>query len=243
LLFKKWRSQENDAVEWFEAEWGTSSYSSWFVGFSPAGLPNSNNSLESFNNLLKKLVTKRQRLSLSSFISNVRKELVYRSEQCSGSTFPQFPLLNRSRWVKAQLWCSQTRKLLVDASHNVTFTPTSSFLQGKGQPISKSAIRNGLTEFQKSSMPLQQETFNCFLKRTQSFWTVAPHSVNPQEELKPFSFTCECPSFLKYATCKHSLGVAILKNVVSVLHSYKCNNLSQAKQRGRPKKAGNCYER
>jgi hypothetical protein len=53
LLNKKWRNREKVAVDWFLKEWGTESFRCWFSGYTPAGLPNTNNALERFNRALK----------------------------------------------------------------------------------------------------------------------------------------------------------------------------------------------
>ena len=62
LLAAKWRSREGDAVKWFLKEWCSEQYGTWYSGFTHAGLPNTNNSVERFNSALKRYVTKRRRL-------------------------------------------------------------------------------------------------------------------------------------------------------------------------------------
>jgi hypothetical protein len=79
------------------------------------------------------------------------------------------------------------------------------------------------------------------LNRITSFWRLEKlQSVGPH----PASFfSCSCPWYLSYAWCKHCVGLAIKRNLVSVPDMWKCNSIEQAKQKGRPKGAGHCLQK
>ena len=46
LLDKKWRAREKGVMDWFLREKATEAYCTWFSGFTPEGLPNTNNAVE-----------------------------------------------------------------------------------------------------------------------------------------------------------------------------------------------------
>jgi len=57
LFQRKWQSVEPMATRWFMTEWGADGYNHWFSGYTQSGLPNTDNSLERFNQDLKRYVT------------------------------------------------------------------------------------------------------------------------------------------------------------------------------------------
>ena len=75
LLQRKWQNRERVAVTWFMAEWGDRKYSSWFSGFTPPGIPNTNVHVERFNRSVKKYVTKKQRLFQTDLQTTKRIDL------------------------------------------------------------------------------------------------------------------------------------------------------------------------
>ena len=235
LLDKKWRSREKAAMDWFLEEWGTELYRCWFSGFTPAGLPNTNNAVERFNRALKTYVTSHQRLSFSKLITKFKRELVYQSLLSKSSDFPAVPLLNRQAWGKAQLWYKFNKTNILECRNNMFFVPTLSLRKKLKQTNSLS--RKNLTEafhsYDCSASPLPNENFDKYLKRRRSFWKI--QKTEPSSTA-PGSFSCNCPKYLQKATCKHSLGLSIGYNFVVVPPNWKCNSIEALKQRGRPRK-------
>jgi hypothetical protein len=241
LLFRKWRSREKDAVDWFSSEWCTKSYGTWFSGFTSAGLPNTNNSLERFNRSLKLYVTSHQRLSFSKLLTKFKKELVYQSLTSKSSDFPKEPILDRQAWGKAQLWAKSITKanILKARTNNLYFVPTAALFKNL-KAADKGGVKFIRHEFEKgydaSTEPLEGENFDKYMKRRRGFWKLQKVTANN-------SFACNCPCYLHKATCKHSLGMCILHHLVTIPAHWKCNSIEQLKRRGRPGKFKNCLAR
>ena len=71
-LAAKWRSREGDAVKWFLKEWCSEQYGTWYSGFTRAGLPNTNNSVERFNSAFKTLRHKETKAFPEQVASSLR---------------------------------------------------------------------------------------------------------------------------------------------------------------------------
>ena len=239
LLDRKWRAREKDAMNWFLKEWATEAYRAWFSGFTPPGLPNTNNAVERFNRSIKVYVTSHQRLSFSKLITKFRKELTYRSLSSHSSDFWNRPQLNRRSWCAAQLWAKQNKANFLEAKNdNLFFCPSSELLHKleiRGG-VSKPAIRKAFSDFDKSLFCLDGENFDSYISRRRMFWKL-------QKQPNSRTFTCNCPSYLHTATCKHSLGMSILHQFVSIPPKWKCNTIEQMRKRGRPKSVQNCLEK
>jgi hypothetical protein len=204
-----------------------------------AGMPNTNNSLERFNNSLKKYVTKRQRLSLSRLLHKASKELSYQSRRnASKKDVPTVPVLQRKDWAKAQVWSKENKSFLLQVrAPGMFFAPSTELLEATSR--SKPRIQAAFKLYDTNPLP-QNENFDAYIKRQGSFWKL-------QQLHSPFSevtmFSCNCPWFLQYRWCKHSLGLAISRVLVQVPPEWKVNSLEQAKKRGRPTKANGCYSK
>jgi hypothetical protein len=102
--------------------------------------------------------------------------------------------------------------------------------------VSKPAIRKAFSDFDKSLFCLDGENFDSYISRRRMFWKL-------QKQPNSRTFTCNCPSYLHTATCKHSLGMSILHQFVSIPPKWKCNTIEQMRKRGRPKSVQNCLEK
>ena len=114
------------------AEWGTPVYRTWYSGFTPAGLPNTKNSLEQFNRSIKEYVTAHQRLSFSKLITKLKfkKELFYHSVMSKKADFPDEATIAKKEWDKAQLWAKEFKALFLKArNNNFFFAPAAILVQ------------------------------------------------------------------------------------------------------------------
>ena len=241
LLDKKWRAREKAVMDWFVREWATEAYCAWFSGFTPAGLPNTNNAVERFNRFIKQYVTSHQRLSFSKLITKFRKELIYRSLTSSSCDFSAQPKQNRKSWGFAQLWAKEMKANLLQAKrNNLFFSPSSTLLQELKQKggATKQKIRECFKVYDSALLALPGENFDNFVHRRRMFKKIQQVTQHGQE-----TFTCNCKTYLHSATCKHSLGMCILHNLVTVPPQWKCNSLEQLKKRGRPKSVKNCLQK
>jgi hypothetical protein len=239
LLKLKWQSREKDAVLWFFSQWGSGNYRNWFSGFTTAGLPNTNNSLERFNGALKKYLTRKQRYSLSRLLVACQDELSYQSILSRKVDFATIPVLDRPRWIEAQIWAKNLQgKFLATKkpAEGCFFVPSSACLKLLTD-VTLNSIRGAYDLYRSSVSPLEGEKFNSFVSRRQSFWKLQPVHT----PISPFGFySCNCPSYLQYATCKHALGLGILNNKFLVPPGWKGNMLEDKGKRGRPRKVKHC---
>ena len=78
------------------------------------------------------------------------------------------------------------------------------------------------------------------VSRRQAFWKLTP----VQRTIFTFGvYRCNCPYYLQYATCKHSLGLGLLHKHFAVPPQWKGNSLEERGKRGRPRKIGHCLTR
>ena len=127
-------------MDWFLEEWRTELYRCWFSGFTPAGLPNTNNAIERFNRALKTHEHyQSSNIVISKLITKFNRELVYQSLLSKSSDFPAVPLLNRQAWGKAQLWYKFNKTNILECRNNMFFVPTLSSKETKTNkfPLSK----------------------------------------------------------------------------------------------------------
>jgi hypothetical protein len=224
------------------AEWAGEKYRNWFSGFTSAGLPNTNNSLERFNGALKKYLTRKQRFSLSCLLVACQNELNYHSIMARKGNFATFPTLGRQAWVAAQIWAKALQGKVLSTKKPAAgcfFVPSSTCLSHLTD-VSLGGIRGAYENYRSSAVPLKNEKLNSFVTRRQSFWKLQP----VQTPVFTFGvYSCNCPSYLQYATCKHSLGLGVIENQFSVPPAWKGNTLEDKRKRGRPSKVGHCLAR
>ena len=102
----------------------------------------------------------------------------------------------------------------------------------------KQKIRECFSVYNSALLALPGENFDNFVHRRRMFKKIQQVTQHGQE-----TFTCNCKTYLHSATCKHSLGMCILHNLVTVPPQWKCNSLEQLKKRGRPKSVKNCLQK
>ena len=228
-------------MHWFFQHWGAERCRNWFSGFTSPGLPNTNNSLESRNKLLKLFVTNHERFSIGVFMCKLQKELKSLSLEATRNEFPLTPPNCRKIWIAAQHWLINVHvtfhkgRCILSGRGGKHFVPSSVFLQNTR--TSKQLIE-GLKQFQKSAIPFVGEGFDDFIDRVVSFYVL--------EEIAPYGHThysCTCPQYQKYASCKHALGTSIHFGKVTVPEVWNSTKLADKSKVGRPKKVKNCLEK
>ena len=85
----------------------------------------------------------------------------------------------------------------------------------------------------------QYENFDKYVWRTSLVYTLKLVQTPKNDQNL---FTCTCPEYWKYATCKHSLGLLILKGKACVPQNYVGDSLKQLKKKGRPRNVKNFME-
>lgn len=110
-------------------------------------------------------------------------------------------------------------------------------------PIASSKVlRDGVYWFRKSNVVEKDEKFDSYVERATSFYCLQLLPVENQISSETF-YSCTCPHYWKYATCKHSLGFSVWKGCTQIPGKWKVNSIEQVRKRGRPALVGNCLEK
>ena len=243
LLAAKWRSREGDAVKWFLKEWCSEQYGTWYSGFTRAGLPNTNNSVERFNSALKRYVTKRRRLSLNKLLPACEDELMYHSIESGKRAFYSQPHFDRPKWIEAQIWATSIRGMVIETkapAKGCFFVPSTTYLESLNSLPTVQVLRDASNNYRQTAEPLHGENFGAFVQRRRSFWKLV---TNTSPVLPEDCFTCNCPPYLQYATCKHALGLGLHYKKLVAPPQWKGNKVEDLKRKGRPKKVGYCLSK
>ena len=102
----------------------------------------------------------------------------------------------------------------------------------------KQNIRIAFQSYDCSLLALDGENFDKFICRRRMF-----RKLQKVREETVQTFTCDCKTNLHTVTCKHSLGMCILHDLITVPPEWKCNSIEQLKKRGRPKAVRNCLQK
>jgi hypothetical protein len=241
LLEEKYKRKEPEVVDWFFQYWGSERCRNWFAAFTAPGLPNTNNSLESRNKLLKLFVTNHERFSIGVYMQKLRKELKSLSLEATRNEFPLTPENSRKIWVAAQHWLIEIKvpfhksRCILSGKSGKHFVPASSNLKTTN---SSKELFERLRQFHKSALPLAGEVFDEYFLRVASFYVL--EGIEPNGHTH---FSCTCTNYQKYASCKHALGASIHFGKVAVPDVWNSTKLTDKSKAGRPKLVKNCLEK
>ena len=221
LLAAKWRSREGDAVKWFLKEWCSEQYGTWYSGFTRAGLPNTNNSVERFNSALKRYVTKRRRLSLNKLLPACEDELVYHSIESGKRAFYCQPHFDRPKWIEAQIWANCIRGMAIETkapAKGCFFVPSTTYLESLNSLPTVQVLRDAFNNYRQSAEPLHGENFGAFVQRCRSFWKLVTNTspVFPED-----CFTCNCPPICSMQPVNMPLDLAFTTRSLLPLHNWR----------------------
>lgn len=219
LFISKYHTRERRFVEYLNDMWFTT-HNTWYEGASDR-LPSTNNGLESFNNVIKKEETLRERMPIGQFANQC---LISASRWSKQYAFDKMivmsPTLDTGDWTSAYQWGTSSKEVRSQRSGDLTeyFCPS-------GGKVSLSAA--DVRRAKKRSW----RNFDEFKKAAFAVWIVSMKDDNWRDA------RCSCPHFLKNYKCKHTLGMAIRLQLVHAPPEAKQIPLGQKRKRGRPKKA------
>jgi hypothetical protein len=226
---------------WFLPFWCSEIKRNWFVSFTPPGLPNTNNTVESRNKITKKFVTKKERASIGRLMHKLKKELAFLSLLSKRSPFELTPTSSRKVFAAAQVWISTMTipgmkdNCILKGRGGLIYVPSSNFLT---QCQSQKHLFEQLKNFHSSSLPAKGEAFEVFIQRVTSFYVLK--SINPNGIIH---FSCSCYVYNQYASCKHSLGCSIHFRKLLIPPGWDVEKSSDKSKPGRPKKAKHCLQK
>ena len=212
LFFQKWRRRDRPAVEWFQTYWGSARFNAGATG---DGLPVASSVIERDNRGIKDYITCHKRLAMGNFLGAAVEELQFISEETVDWPFEYKVVNGKQRRGKAQLWAkSGVKKYLreSDKKKGTWYAPSTSFMSTHPSPSAK-LIKDSIYAFAQADNVYTGETFDSYIERATSFYVLSPVQSPLNED---FFFACTCPEYKKNATCKHSLGMSIVKSFVTV---------------------------
>lgn len=223
LFEKKWIRKEKPFVEYFLQNW-VKKNNDWFEGVRHF-TPSTNNSLESFNDKLKRDFDFRGRPSFNQFKVKVFQIMhllscEYRDEVKS---FKLEPKIDHAMWTKGMEWALSDANSIEgeDGEHVIYYIP--------GDAVDK-IDDSDVEEYLRGS------TFDELVNRMFSVLKICVYNKT--------QITCTCCNFFKLYMCKHALGMGIRLKIYTPPDAINAvlNNIAKNK-RGRPKKARSALER
>lgn len=221
-FIQKWAQHEKNFCAYFEKVW-LREHTNWYEGVSHF-TPSTNNALESFNSLIKKCYTLRERHPLSRFkivLHEMVKDLSLEYKMAK-RTVAQRSTITIDLWREAVLWAkSHTLPIseIIDANNTLYFSPASHCTEFNELYVEKvlNADWNSFDEFKEIAF---------------SMWCI---KINNNDWIK--NSTCTCPKFFKEYKCKHVLGIALRLKLVRAPPDANPDRIIAKPKRGRKPKA------
>lgn len=219
----KWRSVSVDLVNYFNDEWLTMNRN-WYEGYAHK-TPSQNNGLESYNNVIKREQTLRERLDLSQFrvvLFNMIRQ--WSDEYISDLNQINFgnPKISLCAWTDGYNF----------ARSNVKISST----RNNGKVVYTIAS----TSDSVSDKNVRWKTFDEF--KQIEFAVVHTEFDYPVTAENWLSGECDCSKFFKEYLCGHLIGIVLRLKIISAPVEAKTIPIGQKRKRGRPAKARSALE-
>lgn len=203
LFCKKWQAEEPEFVAYFQKVW-LGRHCNWFEG-SADYTPSTNNALESFNNRIKREITKRKRLPFGQFMEKMTELLNNESLDYKYNLRKKIalePSISPKDFKKAFEYASnieQSIESLVDVETHYTAVLRSQKLtvKSKGFEEINTASWDSFDDYVQNGFDKFYEIILCKQK----------------DEFKTKS-KCTCIVFQKHYQCKHILALALHQDVL-----------------------------
>jgi hypothetical protein len=234
LLQKKWQGREPEVIAWFQEEWCNDIRKFWHAGATAPGLPKTNNPNESYNNILKKFCTKKERVGMGQLLRIMRTEIKYQSVEAERTPFNYLPENNRGIWIRSQITAKGVKNWILKGSDGTIFMASDSVRTDA--EIASKDLKTMYRAFRTVEL-LENEKFDEYVGRRHLFYCLKP--LTPPNGNAFWS--CTCPYYAKKGICKHSLGLAIHKRQAVIPAQWIGNRIESLRKMGRPKGATNCY--
>ena len=242
LFFAKWDSHIDnhavDAAAHFRSEWCNTRLGNWSRGHAPNSVVNTNG-LEATNKVVKDELTFRQLMPVLDFL---RKGVVWLQEQ-SANRDENFEGLNpnvlkfaRNHTFKTKEW-TQAHTWKVSTSKQIRYLPQLDIYVAVAP-----GVKGDLTD-QKASF--YATTFTECSRPTYDEYTTMFRNVFilRSDTARPEMFNCTCAVNAKEFTCTHSLGVALMKGILTPPREAEVKLLGRKRRRGRRPMAAPAWER
>lgn len=201
LFTSKWEKEMPEFIDYFNRQW-TKDHSGWYEGFVER-CPSTNNGLEGFNSVLKRVYTHRALLPLGVFHGEVYRCLQAKSIEHIDINIPAEIAIDDFLWQQAIEWNAKIVpivKFTVSPTATKQYIPSSDFLENKGK-IDSDIIHAFDT--------MEAVDFDELMKLMFSVWKLKFDSKNWRESM------CTCPPCQRKGLCKHIIGTAISLGILT----------------------------
>ena len=238
LFFMKWDTHEAVAVrtliEHFRREWCSERLGNWTHGHI-SNYVNNTNGLESTNKVIKDDVTKRQLMPMLNFLLKIQNWLGEQSEKGDIENpnyihFAPSHTFTTADWTAAYAWKVDNKKQIRFVTELQTYVALSAISAGH---LTAERAVTLINTFDTSS-------WNTFDEFTNMFFNV---SILRVDNSRPEGFKCTCVDNCKLFTCRHSLGVAIIRGTMVPPANAVVHLLGRKRRRGRKPQAAPAWER
>lgn len=219
LFVEKWNAVSNRLATYFEDVY-LNENRNWYEGFLHR-TPSTNNALESFNNVIKREQTLRERFDLGQF----RTVLFDMTKQWSIEYKSGLNELNLgSPNIQMKLW-------------------TSGYQFARSDVAVKGSRRSGKVIYsipvsRDNSCPTDMELWENFEDFKKNGFAIAKTTyVYPVTSENWILGECDCSNFFKLFVCEHLIGIALRLKVIQAPAEAKTIPIGMKRKRGRPKKA------
>ena len=195
----------------------------WYEG-AAYQTPSTNNSLESFNLVIKKEETFRERLPLARFLELMLKSVEKWSKEYKNNCriFNTSTTIELPQWTTGYQW----------AKTNVNVSSVNS--DKVIQYLCPSDLESNISKEEISTvLEMRWNTFDQFKRRAFKVWIVSL----PKEAENWMHDCCTCPMFFFKFICKHIIGLAIRLKYVKAPPAAKQVPIGEKRLRGRPRLA------
>jgi hypothetical protein len=238
LFFLKWEIHEAVAVrtliEHFRREWCNDRLGNWTHGHI-ANYVNNTNGLEATNKVIKDDVTKRQLMPILNFLLKIQNWLGEQSEK-RDITNPNYVPFATSHtfttadWTAAHAWRMDNNKQIRFVTERLTYVALSPHAVGH---LTAERALTQINAFDASS-------WNTFDEFTNMYFNV---SIIRVDNSRPEGFKCTCMDNCKEFTCRHSLGVAMIRGTMIPPANAVVHLLGRKRKRGRKPMAAPAWDR
>jgi hypothetical protein len=127
-----------------------------------------------------------------------------------------------------------------------SYMPSTATMEKLGKRLTIAKITSLVSTFRDLYAAPSEWAAGCgslaeYLDVVNSFYVCKPY-----DDTRITSFTlynCTCPQFSYYRTCKHSLGLAIVRQQLNVPRSKDPTEVGKKRGPGRPRKVGHAWEK
>lgn len=221
LFLRKWSKTESEFCSYFKKQW-LGVHQNWYEGAAHY-TPSTNNGLEGYNNVIKRLYTLRERLPFSQFTAMIKSQDLSNSYKEGKRCIADKPNVSLKLWRQAAQWLS-----------NIKFVETFNSESSSQFCIPSDKFMGEFTaETVDKEKQKKYKSFDSYAKQGFGrFWSVNLNKLSCETHSN-----CNCKDFFKDYACVHVVGLALYFRLCKWPKSAIPTELSKRKAAGRRPKS------